>query len=80
MRGQGSGKSRTVLNAAFTPFTVLLGGFLIDATGARPIYLVTGIVVLLSGVGLLLVKERQARACRLICVSNGSLANIGSTL
>ena len=51
-----------VVNAAFTPFTALLGGFLIDATGARPIYLVTGIVVLLSGVGLLLVKEvRQAR-------------------
>jgi hypothetical protein len=51
-----------VINAAFTPFTALLGGFLIDATGARPIYLVTGIVVLLSGVGLLLVKEvRQAR-------------------
>ena len=51
-----------VINAAFTPFTALLGGFFIDATGARPIYLVTGIVVLLSGVGLLLVKEvRQAR-------------------
>ncbi len=51
-----------VINAAFTPFTALLGGFFIDATGARPIYLVTGIVVVLSGVGLLLVKEvRQAR-------------------
>ncbi len=51
-----------VINAAFTPFTALLGGFFIDATGARPIYLVTGMVVLLSGVGLLLVKEvRQAR-------------------
>lgn len=51
-----------VINAAFTPFTALLGGFMIDALGVRPIYLVTGIVVILSGVGLLLVKEvRQAR-------------------
>ena len=52
----------SVFNVAFTPFTVLLGGFLIDAMGARPIYLLTGIVVVLSGLGLLLVKAvRQAR-------------------
>jgi len=39
-----------------------LGGLLIDAMGARPIYLLTGIVVGLSGLGLLLVREvRQAR-------------------
>lgn len=51
-----------VLNVAFVPFTLLLGGFFIDATGARPIYLVTGIVVVLSGLGLLLVRDvRQAR-------------------
>ena len=52
----------SVINVALTPFTVLLGGLLIDAIGARPIYLLTGIVVLLSGFGLLLVREvRQAR-------------------
>ena len=54
-----------VVNVAFTPFTALLGGFLIDATGARPIYLITGIVVLFSGAGLLLVREvRHARLIR----------------
>lgn len=52
----------TVFNVALTPFTVLLGGLLIDAMGARPIYLLTGIVVVLSSLGLLLVREvRQAR-------------------
>ncbi len=52
----------SVFNVAFTPSTVLLGGLLIDAMGARPIYLLTGIVVVLSGLGLLLVKAvRQAR-------------------
>ena len=52
----------SVFNVALTPFTVLLGGLLIDAMGARPIYLLTGIVVLLSGLGLLLVREvRRAR-------------------
>lgn len=52
----------SVCNVALTPFTVLLGGLLIDAMGARPIYLFTGVVVVLSGLGLLLVREvRQAR-------------------
>ena len=54
-----------VLNIAFVPLTALLGGYLIDATGARPLYLVTGMVVLLAGAGLLLVKEvRQAQLGR----------------
>jgi len=52
----------SVFNVALTPFTVLLGGLLIDAMGARPIYLLTGLVVVLSGLGLLLVREvRRAR-------------------
>lgn len=52
----------SVFNVALTPFTVLLGGLLIDAVGARPIYLLTGIVVVCSGLGLLLVRKvRQAR-------------------
>ena len=54
-----------VLNIAFAPLTALLGGFLIDAMGARPIYLITGIVVVFSAIGLLSVKEvRQARLGR----------------
>lgn len=54
-----------MLNMALTPITLLLGGVIADATGVRPIYLVTGIVVVLSGLGLLLVRDvRQARLAR----------------
>ena len=50
------------INIVLVLFTGPLMGALFEVTGARPLYLVAGMVVLLSGVALFMVREvRQAR-------------------
>jgi MFS family permease len=63
LRGRVGATSLAVIMAIVPP-AYLLGGFLIDTVGPRPLYAVAGVLVAVCGVALL--ASRQVREARLV--------------
>ena len=52
------------ISSAFVPFTMAIGGNLVDLHGSRPLYAATGIVVTICGLALL--ASRRVREARIV--------------
>ena len=52
------------ISSAFVPFTMAIGGNLVDLHGSRPLYAATGIVVAICGLALL--ASRRVREARIV--------------